>query len=269
MCSIWSTKICFESKRRRPISVDLPSSTEPAVTSRSSSALKVTDTLPVFHRRLAHAVVGARLAALGHARCRDLGHDLLDCRRVRQHTSGAGHVADRAEAHRRRERLLVGIALDEVARCVEHPVAAEDLTVVGEVDRRQLQLLARDVLPHVELRPVRDREDADVLALADARVVEAPQLGPLRARVPLAEVVAEAEDALLRAGTLLVAARAAHRRVEAVLLDSVEERRRLQLVARRARPRLLDDAAPVDRLLHARDDEALAELLDAPVAELD
>ncbi len=37
MCSHWSTKTCFVSKRSRPISVDLPSSTEPHVTRRSSS----------------------------------------------------------------------------------------------------------------------------------------------------------------------------------------------------------------------------------------
>ena len=100
-------------------------------------------------------------------------------------------------------------------------------------------------------------------------VVEVPELGPLRARVPLAEVVAEAEDPLLRARALLVAAGAAHRRVEAVLGDRVEQRRRLQLVARRARAGLLDDAAAVDRVLDARDDEPLAELGDAAVAELD
>ena len=68
---------------------------------------------------------------------------------------------------------------------------------------------------------------------------------------------------------LLVAAGAAHRGVEVVLLDRVEQRRRLELVARGARARLLDDAALVDRLLDARDDEALAELGDAAVAELD
>src|SRR5205085_1640367 len=116
---------------------------------------------------------------------------------------------------------------------------------------------------HVELGPVRDREHAHVLALANARVVEVPELRPLRARIPLAEVVAEAEDALLRAGALLVAAGAAHRGVEAMFLDRVEKRRRLQLVARRARSRLLDDAALVDRLLDARDDEPLTELGDA------
>ena len=152
---------------------------------------------------------------------------------------------------------------------VEHPVAPEHLALVREVDVRQLELLARDVLPHVELRPVRDREDAHVLALPHAGVVDVPELGPLRARVPLAEVVAEAEDALLRAGALLVAARAADRGVELVLLDRVEQRRRLQAVARRARPGLLDDAALVDRLLHRRDDQPLVELAHAAVAELD
>src|SRR5207248_1604658 len=117
------------------------------------------------------------------------------------------------------------------------------------------------VLPDVELRPIGDGEHADVLALTNARVVQIPQLGTLRARVPLAEVVAEAEDALLRARALLVTARAAHRGVEPVLLDRVEQRGRLELVARRAGARLLLDAAVVDRFLDARDDEALAELV--------
>src|SRR5207245_11031632 len=115
--------------------------------------------------------------------------------------------------------------------------------------------------------PVLGREDADVLAAADAGVVEAPEPRPLGARCPLPGVVAEGEDPLLRAGALLVAARAADRRVEAVLLDRVEQRRRLQLVARGARARLLDDAPLVDRLLHRGDDQRLAQLGDATVAE--
>src|SRR6185312_5898337 len=97
---------------------------------------------------------------------------------------------------------------------------------------RQLELLACDVLPHIELGPVRDREHPDVLALADPRVVEVPELRPLRARVPLSEVVAEAEDALLRACPLFIAASTAHCGVEPVFLDRVEQRRRLQLVPR-------------------------------------
>ena len=93
--------------------------------------------------------------------------------------------------------------------------------------------------------------------------------GRWRARVPAAEVVAEGEDPLLGPRALLVAARAAEGRVEAVLLDRVEQRRRLQPVARRARAGLLDDAAVVDRLLHGGDDQPLAELGDAAVAEVD
>src|SRR5690606_39450448 len=39
-----------------------------------------------------------------------------------------------------------------------HAVAAEHLALVREVDRRQLDALALDVAPHVELGPVGDRE---------------------------------------------------------------------------------------------------------------
>jgi hypothetical protein len=68
---------------------------------------------------------------------------------------------------------------------------------------------------------LRQREHPDVLALAVPAVVEAPQLGALVLGVPLAEVVAEAEHPLLGPGLLLVAAGAAERGVEAVLLDAV------------------------------------------------
>ena len=94
-----------------------------------------------------------------------------------------------------------------------------------------LDALLGDVLPDVELGPVAQREHPDVLALVVAAVVEAPQLGPLVLRVPLAEVVAEAEHPLLGPGLLLVAAGTAERGVEAVLLDGVEQRRGLQAVA--------------------------------------
>src|SRR5258706_16416932 len=114
--------------------VDLPSSTEPAVTSLSRSvALEVADTLTVLHRGFADAVVGTGLAALGDAGRSDLGDDVLEPRGVRQHTAGARHVADRAEAHGRGERLLVGEALDGLGDGVQHAVALEDLAPVREV----------------------------------------------------------------------------------------------------------------------------------------
>ena len=84
-------------------------------------------------------------------------------------------------------------------------------------------LLAADVVPDVELGPVGEREDPHVLAAVDAAVVEAPQLGALHLRVPLAELVAVGVDALLGAGLLLVAAAATEGGGEAVLLDGVEQ----------------------------------------------
>src|SRR4051812_12333683 len=225
--SSWSARIALASWSRRPISVDLPSSTEPAVARRSRSEratepypwplrpwpLEVAGNLAVLHRGLADAVVRARLAALRDLRRRDLGDDVVQRGRGRRHGAGAAHVADRAVADARRERLLAVDELDVRRQRVEHAVPPEDLALVGEVDRRDLEALLGDVLPDVELGPVAQREHADVLALADAPVVDAPQLRPLPARVPLAEVVAEAEDPLLRARPLLVAAGTAERGV--------------------------------------------------------
>jgi hypothetical protein len=108
-----------------------------------------------------------------------------------------------------------------------------------------------------------------VLAAAHARVVEVPQLGPLAARVPLAEVVAQREHALLRARALLVAAGAAEARVEpcsAIASSSVTVCSRL----REARGPVSSCTRPaVDRRLHARHEQRQAGLGDEPVAELD
>src|SRR4051812_44011294 len=195
--SSWSDRIAFASCRRRPISVDLPSSTEPAVARRSRSErateaapwplplpLEVAGNLAVLHGGLADAVVGAGLAALGDLRRGDLGHHVVQGGRGRGDRAGAAHVADRAVADARAERLLALDELDEGRQRVEHPVAAKDLALVGEVDRRDLEALLRDVLPHVELGPIAQREDAHVLAAPDAPVVDAPELRALAARVP-------------------------------------------------------------------------------------
>src|SRR4051794_17968066 len=189
--------------------------------SRSDRALEIAFLLTILHGRFRYAVVGARLAALGDSRGGDLGDDGVERRRLRLDRAGARHVADGAIADRGLERHLVGVALDVRVLGVEHAVAAEDAAAVGEVDRRELEPLLADVLPDVELRPVGDRERPHVLAAPDPAVVQAPELGTLVARVPLAEVVAERQHALLGASALLVAARAAERRVEAVALDGV------------------------------------------------
>ncbi len=131
-----------------------------------------------------------------------------------------------------------------------------------------MPLLAH-VLPHVELGPVGEREHAHVLAGLHEAVVDVPELGALGLRIPLAEVVPEGEDALLGPGALLVAAGAAERRLESVLLDGVEERHGLEPVARRARARLLHHPAAVDRVLDMGHDQLGVQLGHEPVAVLD
>ena len=81
------------------------------------------------------------------------------------------------------------------------------------------------------LGPVRQREHPDLFALADPAVVQRPRFGPLRPRIPLAELVAEAQDALLGAGAFLVTTRTAEGGVETAGLQRVEQRAGLLTVA--------------------------------------
>src|SRR3954470_2800901 len=106
--SSWSSRTALESKSSRPISVDLPSSTEPAVASLSEVALEVTGNLAVLHGGLGDAVVGARLAALGDAGAGDLLDDVGQGHGGGFDRARAAHVAHRAVAHDRVERLLAG-----------------------------------------------------------------------------------------------------------------------------------------------------------------
>ena len=57
-----------------------------------------------------------------------------------------------------------------------------------------------DVVPHIHLGPVGEREDADAFAGMDAGVIEVPQLGALVLGIPLTGTVAKGVDALLGAG---------------------------------------------------------------------
>src|SRR4051794_1229877 len=231
-----SSKICFESYSNRPMSVDLPSSTDPAVAKRSSSisrcprhgggsgcgafsgdrppplcsggphppprsppkapqsspstaaASEITLAFAVFHRGFTELVVGSCCASLGDAGRGDFGDDVVDLDRDGLECRGARGVADRAVPDHCFEHFFIGARLQVLRDGHQHAVAAEDFALVGEVDRWELDLLLGDVLPDVELGPVRQWEHADVLALAVASVVDAPQLGPLVLRIPLAEV---------------------------------------------------------------------------------
>ena len=106
-----------------------------------------------------------------------------------------------------------------------------------------------DEPPHVELGPVRQWVDPDVLTFTVTRVVQAPQFRALVLRVPLTEAVAEGEHPLLGAGLVLVAAAAAEDGVEAAVLDPFQQGDGLVAVA--AFQRVADlDPAGVDQVLH-------------------
>src|SRR5690606_5399785 len=88
-------------------------------------------------------------------------------------------------------------------------------------------LLELDVLPHVELGPVADREHPQRLARAPPRVVDRPELGTLPLRVPLVLRRPNREDPLLGTRLLLVAAGPAEAEIVAVQVDDLLEPLRL------------------------------------------
>ena len=142
--------------------------------------------------------------------------------------AGAGAAAQRAQprldhlrllAEPRHKRLLDG--QQRIAAHVHGPLLGK-----VEIDHRNLFLV--DVLPHVHLRPVGERKDANAFAGMNARVVEVPQLGALVLRIPLAGAVAEGIDALLGAGLFFIAPRAAKGRVEVVVAQRIKQRLRLE-----------------------------------------
>src|SRR6185295_13816298 len=124
-----------------------------------------------------------------------------------------------------------------------------------------------DVLPDIQFGPVADRKDAHVFARMHARVIEAPQLGALVLRIPLTELVAEREHALLGARLLLVAPGAADTGVELLRSDGFEQGDRLGHVAALVRPPQLDGATP-NRVLHRTYEQPHAQFRDASIAEL-
>jgi hypothetical protein len=138
-----------------------------------------------------------------------------------------------------------------------------------EIDRRQFEFFAGDVLPHVELGPVRDRKHAHVFARMDARVVQVPEFRTLRFRIPLTEFVAERKDAFFRARFFFIATCAADAGVELVFGDCFQQRHCLRCVARIGIGIAQAHGAALHRILDVADNQAFAEFSRALVAEGD
>src|SRR5579859_2373947 len=133
-------------------------------------------------------------------------------------------AAERAEADRAHSRRLPG--LQGKALIVHHEneaVALDRRPRRREVQRHDGNLLAMDVLPDIELRPVRDGKHADTLALGLLGVVQMPELGALILGVPAVTRRTEREHPLLRPALLLVAARAAEGRIKTIEIQRLLE----------------------------------------------
>src|ERR1700683_1397074 len=262
----------------------LPSSTEPMVANRKRSivstpssgppaggepgnvvmGLEVPLALAIFHGGLREAVVGSGRSPLRDPRGGDLADDLLHRVGTGAHGARARGVAHRTEAHGLLADLLALLRVHPLAEGQQHAVALEHFPLVRVINGGELDALAADVLPDVELGPVRQRERAQVLARADAALVELPQLRSLPLGIPLPEGISERKDTLLGSCLVLVPAGPTEGGIETVGVDGIEQRGGLQAIARRRRPGV-GDATLVDGVLHLGDDETGALGLDLRV----
>ena len=76
---------------------------------------------------------------------------------------------------RARTAQLPASGLEVLVDRHQHAVPHEDRALVGEVDGGHLDLLVGDVLPDIELRPIGQRKDPDVLALVVTPVEQVPR----------------------------------------------------------------------------------------------
>src|SRR5688572_13158350 len=227
---------------------------------------------------LLHGPVGVVVddprAALGGAGDHHLLDDLLDVRRRGPDGPGTGDAAQAAESAQdlldllRRRWAIALAATEHVIEDDDLPIADHRLARLREVQGVDGNLLEIDVLPHVELGPVGQREHPDRLAGIDPRVVEVPQLGPLIFGIPLTELVTEREEALLRARLLLVAAGTADGGIEAMMAQPGQKSLRFEEAATILGAQVERIGAGGDGRLIAPDEEVGADLLHAPVPEL-
>ena len=132
--------------------------------------------------------------------------------------AGQGVAAERAEAYPRHQRYLP--RQKRQAFVVDHDqraAALNDRALLGEIERYNRHILRPDVLPDVELGPIRQREHPHRLAGLDPCVEQPPQLGTLIAWIPSVIGRAMRENALLGPALFLVAPRPAEGGVETAI----------------------------------------------------
>src|SRR5262249_23191958 len=112
-------------------------------------------------------------------------------------------------------------------------------------------------------------ENTNAFALVDAAVEQVPQLGALILRLPLAELIAEGEDAFLGPGLLFVTTGATEGRVESPLRESIEQSSSLQKAAAFLSSQAERAGSFFNGLAVGMDDQARPEVRAEAVAKLD
>jgi hypothetical protein len=152
------------------------------------------------------------------------GDDGVEGVGVRADRAGQGVAAERAEANPHHPRRLAGqkgqtFVIDHDQRAI----ALHDRALFGEVQRHDRNIFRPDVLPDIELGPIRQRKYPHGFAGLDAGIEQPPQLGTLIAWIPGVIGRTMREDALLRSALLLVAPRPAEGGVETPFVQGLAQ----------------------------------------------
>ncbi|MEN9682098.1 MAG: hypothetical protein RLZZ627_1991, partial [Pseudomonadota bacterium] len=92
-----------------------------------------------------------------------------------------------------------------------------------EIERDDWNVLKIDVLPDIELGPVRQRENANTFAFVDLAVVDIPKFRTLVFGIPAVIFVSEGVDPLLGARLFLITPRTAEGGIELILVQGLFE----------------------------------------------
>src|SRR5262249_21241883 len=161
----------------------------------------------------------------------------------------------RAEADELHLRLLTGLKRHAVV--IDHDPGARPFhhgPLLGKIKWHHRDFFQHDVMPDVELGPVRQREYADRLTWLDSGVEQIPKLWTLITRIPGMALRAKREDALLGATLLFIAPRTAEGGVEAMQVERLLQRLSLHHVSMHRRTGRNRADAAFDALLIDVDD---------------
>ena len=151
----------------------------------------------------------------------------------------------------------------------QRTVALDHRSRRREVERHHRNALLIDVVPDVELGPIRQRKNADAFAAALAAIIDAPWLGALALRIPQMIGAAKGEHTFLGTRCLLVAAGAAECGIEAIMIERLPQRLRLHHVGMQFRSAGYRIDAASEALFVDMHDQIEAELAGAGIAKRD